>query len=73
MTSDRFRAAVLEAMSNAPEAPTRIPISAETFAAFREEFRKIGPRHRNVDRWEHDLGWTIDPRVADDYLALDYQ
>lgn len=72
MTSPDLRA-LLQAMSDMSEAPTRIPISAETFAAFREEFRKIGPRHRNVDRWEHDLGWIIDPRVADDYLALDYQ
>lgn len=71
--SERFKTAVLESMRSAKEPPAVIPISAETFAAFREEFRKIGPRHRNVDRWEHDLGWTIDPRVADDYLALDYQ
>lgn len=58
---------------NKYEPPQWIPVSAETIAAYREEFRKIGPRHRNVDRWEHDLGWKIDPKVADDYLALDYQ
>ncbi len=72
MTSSDLRA-LLQAMRDTSEAPTRIPIGANALAIFREEFRKIGPRHRNVDRWEHDLGWTIDPRVADDYLALDYQ
>ena len=51
----------------------RPQIRAEVLEAYREEFRKIGPRHRNVDRWEHDLGWRIDPAVADAYLKLDYQ
>lgn len=55
-------------------APTiRIPITKEAVEAFREEFRAQGPRHRNVDRWEQDLGWRIDPDVVEAYLRLDYQ
>lgn len=59
--------------ANKYEKPQWVPVSDEALAAYRAEFRAIGPRHRNVDRWEQDLGWRIEPEVVDAYLALDYQ
>ena len=52
---------------------TWIPLNKDTWHALRVEFRSLGPRHRNVDRWENDLGWRIDPDVVDAYLAPEVQ
>jgi len=58
---------------NKYERPTWMPLSPAAYEALRAEFRSLGPRHRNVDRWENDLGWRIDPDVVDAYLAPEVQ
>jgi hypothetical protein len=50
-----------------------MPMSKTAWEAWRAEFRSFGPRHRNIDRWENDLGWRIEPDVADAYLAPEVQ
>lgn len=51
--------------------PRTFPVSAEWLAAFREEWRKLGPRHRLIDRWRFDLGWHIEPEVCRAFLEAD--
>lgn len=58
---------------NKYERPQWVPLSKTAWEADRSAFRSIGPRHRNVDRWENDLGWRIDPAVVDAYLAPEVQ
>lgn len=46
-----------------------VPVSPEAWALYRSTFRSIGPRHRLIDRWRHDLKWTIAESVAAPWLA----
>ncbi len=46
-----------------------LPISADAWAAYRSTFRSLGPRHRNVDHWRHDLKWNVPEPVIANYLA----
>jgi hypothetical protein len=48
--------------------PRTFPVSAEVLAAFRAEWRKLGPAHQVVDHWRFDLGWNIEPEVVRWYL-----
>jgi hypothetical protein len=48
---------------------TAMPISPEAWEAYRSAFRSLGPRHRNVDRWRHDLKWGVPESVVANYLA----
>ena len=59
--------------ANKYERPTWIPLTPPAWEALRAEFRSLGPRHHNIDRWENDLGWHIDPDVVDAYLAPEVQ
>lgn len=43
--------------------------SAAMQEAYRKAFRELGPRHRNVDRWIQELGWGIERRALEAYLA----
>lgn len=49
--------------------PRSFPASRTALAAYWEAFADIGPRHKNVARWLHVFGWTIDPEAARAYLA----
>ena len=53
--------------------PATFPVSPDVLAIFREEWRKLGPRHRLVDRWRFDLGWRIRPEVVRAFLEADYR
>lgn len=53
----------------ADDAPDYITASPSTWAAYRDAFRCLGPRHRLLDRWCHDLGWEIPHEVAAPFLA----
>lgn len=45
-------------------------LASKTFNdAYWREFAKVGPRHKNVKRWVHDLGWNVSPAALDAYLA----
>ncbi|CAB4164939.1 hypothetical protein UFOVP833_3 [uncultured Caudovirales phage] len=46
-----------------------LQITPEAWQAYRSVFRSLGPRHRNVDRWRHDLKWKVEEHVIADYLA----
>lgn len=43
--------------------------SATFIDEYRKAFRALGPRHRNVDRWRYDLGWSVPYSVVKAYLA----
>ena len=48
-----------------------LSITPEAFAAYRSAFRSLGPRHVLVDRWRHDLRWSVPADVIYNYLALE--
>ena len=49
--------------------PKVMPISLDAWEAFRSVYRSLGPRHRNVDHWRHDLKWNVPEHVIANYLA----
>lgn len=49
--------------------PRSFPASRTALTAYWQVFADIGPRHKNVARWLHVFGWTIDPEAARAYLA----
>lgn len=46
-----------------------LPVSRDAWEAFRSAFRSLGPRHRWVDRWRHDLRWIIPEQFVAAWLA----
>lgn len=44
-------------------------ITPEAWEAYRSAFRSLGPCHRLVDRWRHDLKWNVPDYVVKDWLA----
>ena len=44
-------------------------VSEQFWRQFWKTFADIGPRHRNVARWESVLGWHIDLTARAEYLA----
>jgi hypothetical protein len=49
--------------------PKTINVSREAYAAYRSAFRAIGPCHRLVDRWRHDLKWIVPEKFIEGWLA----
>lgn len=45
------------------------PISPVAWEAYRSAFRALGPCHRAVDRWRHDLKWSVPESVVAAWLA----
>jgi hypothetical protein len=38
------------------------------YAAYRATFRELGPRHKALDRWKHELGWHVSLQFANSWL-----
>lgn len=51
--------------------PKYFLVSGPQVNLLRELFRALGPAHRQVDRWRHDLGWKVDEDVVDGFLKGD--
>ncbi len=49
-----------------------IRVNPEFVAAYRKVFENHGQRHRNAARWMWDLGWSIDRRALEEYLAPEF-
>lgn len=63
---ETFAAAVVE---QAKQSQWTFPVSRDFWDAYWQAFAELGPRHRNVARWIHDLGWLIDMSDVRSYLA----
>lgn len=50
-------------------AASALKITPETWQAYRSAFRALGPRHKAVDRWRHDLKWSVPESVVAGWLA----
>ena len=48
--------------------PDFIIVSRAFNEAMREAECKLGPRHRLVDRWRHELGWNVEPSAVATWL-----
>ncbi len=46
-----------------------VQITPEAWEAYRGAFRALGPCHRLVDRWRHDLRWSVPDHVVSAWLA----
>lgn len=44
-------------------------VTPEAWEAYREAFRSLGPCHRLVDRWRHDLKWDVPESFVAKWLA----
>ncbi len=46
-----------------------IKVTPEVWEAYRAAYRALGPCHRLVDRWRHDLKWNVPDHVVAAWLA----
>jgi hypothetical protein len=71
--NDDHKTMIAEKLRDAVESghiePDFIPVGRDTWAAYREAYCAIGPRHRIIDRWRYDLGWEVSADVAEAFLA----
>jgi hypothetical protein len=51
--------------------PDMIVLSSGFVRALRAFNRTLGPRHRAADRWQHELGWNIEPGALAKWLGAE--